>query len=47
MSDEEEQERIERVWAERNIDVPLEIVYDPYRELTEPILRYIDELDAR
>jgi amino acid transporter len=47
VSDEEEQERIEGVWADRNIDVPLEIVYDPYRELTRPILRYVDELDAR
>jgi amino acid transporter len=47
VSEEEEQERIERIWNEQNIDVPLEIVYDPYRELTRPILRYIDELDAR
>ncbi len=47
VSDEEEQERIERAWAERNIDVPLEIVYDPYREVTRPILRYVDEIDAR
>jgi amino acid transporter len=47
VSDEEEQERIERVWAERDIDVPLEIVYDPYREVTRPILRYVDEIDAR
>ena len=47
VSDEEEQERIERVWDERNIDVPLEIVYDPYREVTRPILRYVDEIDAR
>jgi amino acid transporter len=47
VSDEEEQDRIERVWAERNIDVPLEIVYDPYREVTRPILRYVDEIDAR
>ncbi len=46
VSDEEEQERIEREWADRNIDIPLEIVYDPYRELTDPLLRYIDELDA-
>ena len=47
VSDEEEQERIEKAWAERNIDIPLEIVYSPYRELTRPILRFIDELDAR
>jgi amino acid transporter len=47
VSDEEQQDRIEKVWTERNVDVPLEIVYDPYREVTRPILRYIDELDAR
>ncbi len=47
VSDEEEQERIERQWAERKIDVPLEIVHSPYRELSRPILRFIDELDAR
>src|SRR5207248_3660103 len=47
VSDEEQQENIERVWSERNIDVPLEIVYDPYREVTRPILRYVDEIDAR
>ncbi len=47
VSDEEEQEQIEQVWAARGIGIPLEIVYDPYRELTDPILRYIDEVDAR
>ena len=47
MSDEEEQERIEQAVAARKIDIPLEIVHSPYRELTRPILRFIDELDAR
>ena len=47
VSDEDEQERIERAWRQRNIDVPPEIVHSPYRELTRPILRFIDELDAR
>jgi len=47
VSDEEEQERIEREWSERKIDVPLEIVHSPYRELSRPVLRFIDELDAR
>jgi amino acid transporter len=47
VSDEDEQEKLERLWDEYGIDVPLEIVYSPYRELTRPILRYIDELDAR
>jgi len=46
-SDEEDQERIERRWQEFGIDIPLEIVYSPYRELTRPIIRYLDELDAR
>ena len=47
VSDEEEQEKLERQWQEFGLDVPLEIVYSPYRELTRPILRYVDELDAR
>jgi amino acid transporter len=47
VSDEEEQERIEKIWEERGIDVPLEIVYSPYRELTRPVMRYVDEVDAR
>jgi len=47
VSDDEEQERIETAWSERRIDIPLEIVHSPYRELTRPILRFIDELDAR
>jgi amino acid transporter len=47
VSDEEEQERIEQQWRERNIDVPLEIVHSPYRELVRPVLRFVDELDAR
>jgi hypothetical protein len=47
VSDEEEQERIERDWAARNIQVPLEIVHSPYRELARPVLRFIDEIDSR
>jgi hypothetical protein len=47
VSDDEEQDRIEEQWAARRIDVPLEIVHSPYRELARPVLRFIDELDAR
>ena len=47
VSDEEEQEKLEQLWQEYGLEVPLEIVYSPYRELTRPILRYVDELDAR
>ncbi|MDQ4131718.1 MAG: APC family permease [Actinomycetota bacterium] len=38
---------IEKQWKEFNIDVPLEIVHSPYRELVKPIEKYIDELDDR
>ena len=47
VSDEEEQERIEKSWAEFGIEVPLEIVYSPYRELSRPTMRFLDELDER
>jgi amino acid transporter len=46
-SDEADQERIQTIWEDRGIEVPLEIVHDPYRELTRPLLRYIDEIDSR
>jgi amino acid transporter len=47
VSDDDERDRIEGQWNERGIDVPLEVVYSPYRELSRPILRFIDELDNR
>ena len=47
VSDAEEQHRLEDQWARHGIDVPLEIVYSPYRDLTRPILRFLDTVDAR
>jgi amino acid transporter len=47
VTDEEEQERLERQWAEYGIDVPLEFVYSPYRELTKPVLKFLDDIDER
>jgi amino acid transporter len=47
VSDEEEQAKIEQQWSDHKIDIPLEIIHSPYRELSRPILRFIDELDAR
>jgi len=47
VSDEDEQHRLEEQWDEYGIDVPLEIIYSPYRELTRPVLRYVEEIDAR
>ena len=46
-SDEDEVERLQRSWQEFGIDIPLEIVNSPYRELTEPIVAFIEELDER
>ena len=47
VSDEEEQEKIARQWAQFGIDIPLEIVFSPYRELARPVLRFVEELDAQ
>ncbi len=47
VSDEEEQAKIEAAWERFDLDVSLEILYSPYRELTRPVLRYVDELDAQ
>jgi hypothetical protein len=47
VTDEEEQERIENQWTDFDLDVQLETIYSPYRELTRPVLRFIDELEAR
>jgi hypothetical protein len=45
--EEEDREGLEKQWRSFNVDIPLEIVYSPYRELVAPIERYIDELDDR
>jgi amino acid transporter len=46
VGDPEEQEALERAWAEHNIPIELHTIYSPYRELTGPFLNYLDELDA-
>jgi hypothetical protein len=47
VTDEEEDAKIQEQWVQFGIDVPLETVYDPYRDLLRPTLRFIDELDAQ
>jgi amino acid transporter len=39
-------ERIRADWADLRCDVPLEVLDSPYRDLTRPILDYIDRLVA-
>lgn len=46
VADTAEQEAIEKAWEEHDIPVELHTIYSPYRELTRPVLRYLDELDA-
>ena len=45
--EDEDREAIEKQWREFAIDIPLEIIYSPYRELIGPVERYIDDLDDR
>ena len=47
VSSDEEQQRIEQRWADYGLEDPLEILFSPYRELSRPILRYIDQIDAQ
>lgn len=45
VSDAEDEERIAEQWARFRIDIPLEILHSPYRELSRPVLQFVDELD--
>jgi amino acid transporter len=40
-------ERARAEWEAHRFDVPLDVVESPYRDLTDPVLAYLDELDAR
>jgi amino acid transporter len=42
----EEQQQIQEAWADFKVPVELQTLYTPYRELTRPILTFLDELDA-
>jgi amino acid transporter len=45
--EDDDREEIQRQWQEFGINVDLEIVHSKYRELTGPVIEYLDELDAR
>ncbi len=47
VSSTEEAESIQEQWASFGLDVPLHIESSPYRELAGPVMRYLDELDAK
>ena len=46
-ADDAEVEQMQAQWREFGLEIPLEIVHSPYRELTRPIKTYIEELDNR
>ena len=46
-SDDEDRQRIEQQWRDYNVQIDLDIVYSPYRELTGPIMQFLDELDDK
>ena len=46
-ADDDDREAILREWRRFQMDVPLEIVSSPYRELVEPVERFLVELDER
>jgi amino acid transporter len=46
VSSAEQQERILDEWDARHIPVDLELIHSPYRELSRPVLEFVDELDA-
>ena len=46
VTDPGEQERLAQAWSDHEMPVPLHTIASPYRELTLPVLEYLDELDA-
>jgi amino acid transporter len=46
-SDRDQAERLREQWDRFDLDIPLEILESPFREITDPVLEYLDELDAR
>ena len=47
VADEEERVRVEQQWREFNVPIELYVEHDPMRELSRPIMKFIDELDDR
>jgi amino acid transporter len=46
VTDADEQERLSKAWTEFGMPIELHTIASPYRELTQPVLEYLDELDA-
>ena len=46
-SDDSDRQRIEQQWREFEVPLELHVVYSPYRELTRPVMSFLDELDRK
>jgi amino acid transporter len=46
VQDAEEEHELQRQWDEYEVNIELHTISSPYRELTRPILAYLDEIDA-
>jgi len=46
VADAEQQDAITRAWAEHDVPIELRTLYSPYRELSRPIMRFVEEYDA-
>ena len=47
VSDDDDRKRLEQQWHDFGVPIELHCVYSPYRELTRPVMTFLDELDAR
>jgi len=45
VTSDEETDRIMDQWDQHRIDVELRVLHSPYRDLTDSVLRFLDELD--
>ena len=46
VTDADEQEQLAKAWADNDMPIELHTIASPYRDLTGPVLDYLDELDA-
>ena len=43
----EEADEVQKLWLDAGFDIPLETVYNPYRELRRPLLEFLDRRDEQ
>lgn len=46
-TDEEERKKFEEKWDRLGINIPLDVMYSPYRSIVRPILAYVSELEMQ